>query len=107
MLVGRRGRTDEHQPVVGRSREGEFHVVHGQAVRFSVDLDTARTAEREVLEVDVAEFADLRAEVVVPAQFKVRLVIELELADVRQVAEYAIADRTVERRAAGEPLDSG
>ena len=78
-----------------------------EAVGVGMQFDPAGAVEGKVFETDVLQRADAEAEVVVAAEFQVRLGVELEFADVGDAAQGDVAEGTVECRAVVESLHAG
>lgn len=70
-------------------------------------LNAARAGEAEVFKHDVLQRADAGARIVVAAEFEIGLVVELEVADVGDVAQGDVVDAAIERGAVTEALHSG
>ena len=93
-------------PVVG-DRVIDPDVLNHQAVGVGVEFDLAGSIEDEFLEAEVPDRADADAEVLVAAQFQVRLIVDLELANVGDVAQRDIFQRAVEFGSVIESLHAG
>ena len=93
--------------IAGERWKEQLHIAHGESVGVGVDLDAAGAIEGEVFKHDVLQRADARAGVIVAPDFKVGLVVELEVADVDDVAQRDVADGAIERGAIAEALHAG
>jgi len=92
---------------VGGKRVIELRVLNDEAVGVGGNFDDAGAMEGEVFKADVLQRADADAEVVVATCFEVRLVVELELADVGDASQRDVVDGTVERGAVAESFHAG
>ena len=82
MLVGLRQRADGEQVPVGSDGMVHADVVNRESVGVRVKFDLAGAIEGKVFEAEVLHRANADTEIVVTAEFEIRLVIDFEMPNV-------------------------
>ena len=107
MLVGLRQRADGEQVPVGSDGMVHADVVNRESVGVRVKFDLAGAIEGKVFEAEVLHRANADTEIVVTAEFEIRLVVDLEMPNVGNAPQGDVADRTGERGTVVETFHTG